>query len=109
MLKFIRKCGNKKSGRRPHFICVRKRTFSHSRPITRPFGAPSSDKEGSRCGGSAALLYRFATFSHSRPIIRRFAPLATVHRKVASDKEGLICVGFHFLSHRKVQKEIHPA
>ena len=32
--------------------------------------------------------------SHSRPITRPYGALATVHRKVASDKEGLAGGGF---------------
>ena len=50
--------------------------------------------DGASGGGASSGFYRcrFATFSHSRPIIRRFAPLATVHRKVAS-RRRLICGG----------------
>ena len=33
-------------GRKSHFIGVRKRTSSHSRPIIRRYAPPSSDKEG---------------------------------------------------------------
>ncbi len=33
-----------------------RRHFRIQRPIIRPFGAPSSDKEGLRCSGSAASL-----------------------------------------------------
>ncbi len=33
---------------RKRWGCAR---FSHSRPIIRPYGAPSSDKEGLICGG----------------------------------------------------------
>ena len=50
--------------------------------------------DGASGGGASSGFYRcrFATFSHSRPIIRRFAPLATVHRKVASRRRP-ICGG----------------
>ena len=69
------------------------RAFSHSRPITRRSAPPSPNREGSRCGGSAAYYIASQHFAFQRPITRRSAPLTTVHRKVVSDKEGLQCGG----------------
>ena len=73
-----------------------------------PYGVPSS-------GASRHLLPMKKAFdvaapphiislrdiSHPRPIIRPFGALATVHRKVASDKEGLRCSDFGAVHYRQ--------